>query len=136
MADVKLYPGETLLKEGEVSSRIKDAGWYARGKAFLTNQRIVVHKRSIWTQMALGALLSYAIKGNFYFDIPLTSIQSIYRGSVALSKNVFCVQTKDGKEYMLVANFKTWFTAVTDALKIYHQLNVVETATDRWTVQA
>lgn len=138
MAGYQLYPGEVMLKEGQ--TLVKEPGKrIANGKGWLTNQRFVSFKRSVWLRLGVGILFSYAFRGRFNFDIPLTSIKSFYKSSLPLNKNVLAIETMDGKEYKigfdLGAKAIDWAAGFSDALMKYHNLRAVEVEPQKWVVQ-
>lgn len=134
MPDIQLYAGEVLLKEQDAGVKEPGKNLYYRGRIFLTSQRFVSHKRSIWIQAIFGLFLAYAFKGRFNFDIPLTSVRTITRKGM-IGGATFILGTVDGKEYVIAAPFKNWFPAFRDALATYHQSQLVDTGNDRWAVQ-
>ena len=134
MPNIQLNAGEVLLKEQDAGVKEPGKNLYYRGRIFLTSQRFVSHKRSIWIQAIFGLILAYAFKGRFNFDIPLTSLRTITKKS-AMGSATFILGTVDGKEYTIAAPFKVWFPAFRDALAVYHQLQLVDTGNDSWAVQ-
>ena len=133
MANIKLIAGEILIKQSLANCMVGKMR-AKQGTLFLTSERLVYHKRSMFSYMMIG-LLSYLSKGKFDFEIPLDSISEISKTKYGFNSKIFCVKTRDDKEYKFVIKFNDWLEAVKNTYIAYSPLNLLEDGEKKWIVK-
>jgi hypothetical protein len=133
MANIKLNAGEVLIKENMANCIISKMS-AKQGTLFLTSERLVFHKRSMFSYMLVG-VFSYLSKGKFDFDIPLTAISAVIKAKHGFNSKVFCIKTADNKEYKFVVKFDDWFEALQNTYIAYMQIRLTEDGEKRWIIK-
>lgn len=83
----------------------------------------------------LGMLANASFPMKVRFALPLSSITTLGRMKQGLNKNLFFIETQDGKKYKFNKNYQEWLNNLIAALQTYAQLKVVQIDKERWEVQ-
>lgn len=76
------------------------------GKCKLTNKRFIYYKRM---NLGLWGIFALLVEPKYDFEIPITSIKSLYRGTHGLAETLN-INTKDGETYTFSPGTKNVYT--------------------------
>jgi len=135
MTKLELLPGEKIIIQGEVSYRRPEALRGEGGIGYLTNMRIVHHKRDIWTYVLGG--LAFLFRGDLNFQVKLENISlvSIKKFGIGNLKQSLCFEVDTGKEYEFRCPVREWFESLKYTLDEHYDSKLVEVEENQWVVQ-
>ncbi len=120
--DVKLQPGEQLIKEQDNAVWVRGRFNNAVGKLVLTTQRLAFEQRSVIQSAVLsqfgvvGDLADGALPRNVVVNLPLGQLATFAPLKVVSSRKVLPIMTKNGEEYLFSGpKYELWAPVLAQA---------------------
>lgn len=127
---------EQIVREGKLQARFGMV--LDQGKGVLTPQHFYYQTRAaLWLRFFgfVGVMVRNAFQLKVKIDIPLSSITAIGRGRLGMSRNVFFIETVEGKKYQFGLDYQFWLDALKDVLQKQAGTVLVQSNPECWTVQ-
>jgi hypothetical protein len=127
---------EQIIREGKVQTRPNFI--WDQGQGILTAQRFYFQARvGAWLHFfgLLGLLVRRTLPVKVKIVIPLSSITAIGHGRIALTRNVFFMETREGKKYQFRSEYQLWLDVLKDTLQKQTGTMLIQTGQERWEVQ-
>lgn len=135
MAKTFVTAQQQIVKEGKLQTR-EGAVWN-QGLGIITPEYFYFQARGgSWLKLfgLLGGLLRVVLPVKVKVSIPLASITAIGRGKIGLLRDVFFIETTEGKKYQFRLDYQSWLEVLTKALQNHTGATVIQNGEDRWTV--
>lgn len=136
MAKTSIPVQEQILREGKLLSR-QGAVWDS-GLGVITPGYFYFRARGgTWLRLfgLLGGLLRVALPVKVKISIPLASITAMGRGKIGLLRDVFFIETMEGKKYWFRLDYQSWLEVLTNALQTCTGATLTRNGEDCWKVQ-
>lgn len=135
MAKNSTIAQEQVLKEGTIQTR--NGVIWDQGQGIITPQHFYFQARvGAWLGLFgfLGGLVRMSLPIKVKVYVPLASVTAIGRGRIGLIRDVFFMETREGKKYQFCSESQSWIDALRDVLQRQGG-TLTQNDKERWEIQ-